>query len=142
MNIKTIVPVALIAAVVVILSLSVYLGGWSGGQGETENEQILNIKQKFLPKMLKRGRLVLQKENFTQLSPYQAYVTPNDSAVQALASGVTSNQQAYSTAVQWMWVSDSTLHGVSEKWLMPGDFLENTPTYLTNPVSGRVASDC
>ena len=140
MNIKTIVPVALIAAVVVILSLSVYLGGWLGG--EAENQQIENIKQKFLPRMLKRGRLILQKENFQQLSPYQAYVTPNDSAVQALAAGTTSNQQAYSTAVQWVWVSDQTLNGVSEKWLMPHEFLENTSTYPTNPVRPKVASDC
>ena len=126
--------------VVVVLVTSAYFFVWQGG--EAENQQISNIKQKFLPRMLKRGRLILQKENFQQLSPYQAYVTPNDSAVQALVSGITSNQQAYSTAVQWVWVSDQTLNGVSEKWLMPNEFLANTPTYPTNPVPGRVASDC
>lgn len=128
------------SAVVAILLLSAYLFVWQGG--EAENQQISNIKQKFLPRMLKRGRLVLQKENFTQLSPYQAYVTPNDSAVQALAAGITNNQQAYSTAVQWVWVSDLTLHGVSERWLSPHEFLTETPTDPDNPVPGRAASDC
>lgn len=133
----------IIGAAVLVVVAGFVLGTYMFIQlgGEAENQQISNIRQKFLPRMLKRGRLILQKENFTQLSPYQAYVTPNDSAVQALASGKNS-QQAYSTAVQWVWVSDQTLHGTSEEWLMPGDFLENTPTYPTNPVPGHVASDC
>lgn len=134
---------ALIAAVAVVVVavflLSAYSFGWFG---ETENQQILNIKQKFLPRMLRRSRLLLDKENFQQPSQYCGYVTPNDSAVQALASGITSSQQAYSTAVQWIWVSDQTLHGVPEKWLYPHEFLMDTPNDPDNPVPGSVVSDC
>jgi predicted transglutaminase-like cysteine proteinase len=125
--------------VVTILIVSTHFLVWQ--EGETENQQIVNIK-KFLPRMLKRSRLLLRKENFQQLSPYQAYVTPNNPAVQELAAETKSSQQAYSTAVQWVWVSDSTLNGTSEKWLMPEEFLTNTPNYSTNPARGRKASDC
>lgn len=135
---NVIIVVAVVAVTVIVLS-STYLSGWFGS--EAENQQVTIIRQK-LSRMLKRSRLLLQKENFQQLSPYQAYVTPDDSAVQALAGGTTSNQEAYSTAVQWVWVSDSTLNGTSEKWLMPEEFLTNTPSYPTNPAQGREASDC
>lgn len=139
-SMRRIIIAIVVSVVVAVLILSAYFLVWQGG--EAENQQIINIKQKFLPRMLKRGKLLLQKENFTQLSPYQAYVTPNDSAVQTLASGTTSNQQAYSTAVSWTWVSDQTLHGVSERWLMPHEFLTDTPNDPDNPVPGSVASDC
>jgi transglutaminase-like putative cysteine protease len=143
---NVIIAVAAAAVAVVILS-SVYLTGWFWREtenqlgSEAENQQITIIRQK-LARKLKRSPLLLQKENFQQLSPYQAYVTPNDSAVQALASGTTSNQQAYSTAVQWVWVSDQTLNGVPEKWLYPHEFLTDTPSNENNPVPGHVASDC
>ena len=41
-----------------------------------------------------------------------------------------------------MWVSERTLNDVIEKWLTPHEFLVDTPDYPTNPVPGRVASDC
>jgi hypothetical protein len=127
-----------VAVVVVVFIFSAYSLEWFGG--EEENQKFSLIRQK-LARKIKRSALLLQKENFQQLSPYQAYVTPNDSAVQALASGST-KQQAYSTAVQWVWVSDSTLNGTSEKWLTPHVFLSDTPSYPTNPAAGSAASDC
>ncbi|MEW6222327.1 MAG: transglutaminase-like domain-containing protein [Candidatus Hadarchaeota archaeon] len=130
--------IVLVAAASVALVFSAY---FVTQMIEAENQQITTIRKGYLPKMIRRSKLLLQKENFQQLSPYQAYVTPNDSAVQTLASGST-KQQAYSTAVQWVWVSDTTLNGISEKWLMPSEFLTNTPSYPTNPAAGHVASDC
>ena len=75
-------------------------------------------------------------------SRYQVYVTPHDPAVEALAGQVDGVQDAYREAVQWIWVSDQTLHGESEKWLMPHEFLAATPNYPSNPSKGDVVSDC
>ena len=75
-------------------------------------------------------------------SRYQLYVTPNDEAVVALASDVSGAKQCYDVAVQWTWVSDQTLNGVKEKWLMPHEFIVDTPGYPGNPVKPRVVSDC
>jgi len=86
--------------------------------------------------------LTVPQENFENLSPYQAYVTPYAPAVQNLARGVHNVKGAYHTAVIWVWVSDTTLNGLEEKWLYPQEFLTDTPNYPTNPASGRVASDC
>jgi len=86
--------------------------------------------------------ITIPKENFENVSPYQQYVTPYAPAVQALASQVSGIEDAYQRAVRWVWVSDKTLNGDNEKWLYPQEFLANTPTYPTNPVQGRVASDC
>jgi hypothetical protein len=86
--------------------------------------------------------ITIPKENFENVSPYQQYVTPYAPAVQALAMQVSSIEDAYQRAVRWVWVSDKTLNGVNEKWLYPQEFLTDTPTYQTNPVQGRVASDC
>jgi len=86
--------------------------------------------------------MTIPKENFENVSPYQQYVTPYAPAVQALASQVSGIEDAYQRAVRWVWVSDKTLNGADEKWLYPQNFLTNTPTYPTNPVQGRVASDC
>ena len=86
--------------------------------------------------------LTIPKENFENIHPYQAYVTPYTPAVQNLARSIHNIEEAYQTAVGWVWVSDRTLNGVEEKWLYPQEFLANTPIYPTNPVQGRVASDC
>ena len=75
-------------------------------------------------------------------SRYQFYITPNDAAVGALAGRINGAQEAYGEAVQWIWVSDQTLHGESEKWLMPREFLSDTPNYPGNPLKGNVVSDC
>lgn len=75
-------------------------------------------------------------------SPYQVYVTPFDPAVMEIAKNISGSKAAYSEALTWLWVSEETLNAESEKWLMPHEFLTETPTYPTNPVPGRVASDC
>jgi len=75
-------------------------------------------------------------------SRYQLYVTPHDSAVETLAGKIDGVQKAYREAVQWIWISDRTLHGRDEKWLMPHEFLSDTPNYPSNPLKGNVVSDC
>jgi transglutaminase-like putative cysteine protease len=75
-------------------------------------------------------------------SRYQLYVTPDDSAVEALAEPIDRVKEAYREAVQWIWVSDQTLHNESEKWLMPHEFLSDTPNYPSNPLKGNAVSDC
>lgn len=98
-------------------------------------------------KMLKRIRqrgLILRKENFTQISNYQKYVTPNNSTVQLYltTNAINTSQQAYASAVNWIWVSDSTLHGKLENWLLPAEFILDTPNDPDNPVPGSMVSDC
>ncbi len=77
----------------------------------------------------------------TQISNYQTYVTPNDSAVQAIAKGK-NPEQIYQEAISWVWVDDETLNQTEEKWLLPNTFLTQTPNMKTNPAKGRIASDC
>lgn len=86
---------------------------------------------------------VVTNSNVTesQISNYQTYVTPTDPSVKMLAQGK-SSEQIYKEAVQWVWVEDSILNGVEEKWLSPSFFLTQTQSLSTNPVSGRIASDC
>ena len=86
--------------------------------------------------------LTIPPENFENMFPWQGYVTPSAPAVRELAWRLRSIEEAYLTAVSWVWVSDRTLHGVEEKWLYPQEFLTATPNYPTNPVRGREASDC
>ncbi|HEC88167.1 MAG TPA: transglutaminase domain-containing protein [Thermoplasmata archaeon] len=109
---------------------------------EAEKEKQILIVKKFQPRLLRQSPLLLKKEDFEQLSPWQKYVTPFDSEVQKIANEIKNEREAYKTAVKWTWVSDITLNGVEEKWLMPHEFLSNTPNYPTNPVPGKPASDC
>lgn len=83
------------------------------------------------------------QDNLTdeQISNFQTYVTPTAQAVTTLAAGKT-YEQIYTEAVSWTWVEDGIINGVSEKWLYPEVFLTQTPTFATNPVPGRIASDC
>ena len=76
------------------------------------------------------------------ISPYQLYVTPDNEVVQEWASEYDGLDEIYAEALDWVWVSEETLNGVAEKWLMPEEFLDNTPTYASNPVPGRIVSDC
>ena len=77
-----------------------------------------------------------------QTSAYQQFVTPDEEEIQDLSNGKTV-QGVYEMAVGWTWVSDSVLfNGKREKWLLPVEFLTNTPGYSTNPSSGNVVSDC
>jgi hypothetical protein len=75
-------------------------------------------------------------------SRYQLYVTPGDAAVASLANQVDGARDAYGTAVQWIWVSEQTMSGVPDNWLMPHEFLGDTPLYPGNPVRHNVVSDC
>ncbi|HDM66783.1 MAG TPA: transglutaminase domain-containing protein [Thermoplasmatales archaeon] len=102
------------------------------------------LKEFKLHKILKHRDLVLRRENFTQISRYQKYVTPNDPVVLDYISThhITSIEDAYYRAVSWVWVSDQTLHGKPELWLLPAVFIRDTPSYPTNPVPGNIVSDC
>jgi|GEM_PF-2247506 len=79
-----------------------------------------------------------------QTAWYQQFVTPDDPAVQDLIinNNIRTPQEAYNVAVQWIWVSDSVLHDRTEKWLLPHDFLMETPYYPSNPLPGYIVSDC
>ncbi|MCK4365250.1 MAG: transglutaminase domain-containing protein [Thermoplasmatales archaeon] len=77
-----------------------------------------------------------------QASWYQQFITPTDSEIQRTSNLISTPQEAYSLAVNWLWVSDQALHNKVEKWLFPNEFLANTPTYPRNPAPGRVVSDC
>jgi hypothetical protein len=112
-------------------------------------EEVREELQQF--NMIKRIRhrdLILRKENFTQISNYQKYVTPNAPAVADYISENTidetanPNQRAYSLAKNWVWVTDTTLHGKLEKWLLPAEFINLSPIDPDNPVQGTMASDC
>ncbi|KAA0015400.1 MAG: hypothetical protein FE041_00115 [Thermoplasmata archaeon] len=128
----------IIAVLIILISVSLLYVIWKEKQ---EEKEIIRVK-KFQPRLLKQGALLLKKEDFEQLSPWQKYVTPNDSEVRKLANRMKNVKEAYREAVRWTWVSDSTLHGVDEKWIMPHEFLADTPNYATNPVKGRIVSDC
>jgi len=80
--------------------------------------------------------------NGGEVSPYQRYVTPGAPAVQAIASEVDTVRNAYTVGVSWLWVSDATLNGETERWLKPQMFLNGTPDFEDNPVPGEPASDC
>ena len=75
-------------------------------------------------------------------SRYQLYVTPGAAAVEALAGRINGARDAYREANHWIWVSDHTLHGEFEKWLIPQEFLSDTPNYPSNPLKGNAVSDC
>jgi len=112
---------------------------------EANRKEVIQKIQSFkMKKLIKHRDLILRKENFSQISNYQKYVTPDNPVVKSYltSNGITTNQQAYSSAVQWTWVSDQTLNGKPELWLMPFAFIQNTPTNPNNPVLGEVASDC
>lgn len=147
-----------IASLVFISSLVLLYFYVNQDTEEDYEEALLEFKQQVrddLKKynMIKRIQedqgIVEPKTNFTKierLSYYQTFVTPSHPAVTGYinSEGLTGVVDAYNTAVSWTWVSDSTMHGVSEKWLKPKDFIMYTPDktlYPNNPVNG-MASDC
>jgi hypothetical protein len=107
---------------------------------------ILEITPDYPPRPDMQLERLLQPQlwnpNASRELPYQDYVTPFDSAVRHLSDGVNGKIAAYRAAVGWVWVSDATLNGVDEKWLVPHVFLVDTPSYDTNPAKPREASDC
>ncbi len=88
------------------------------------------------------NQLSLQYENIT--SNYQMYVTPEAEAVESYLeeNDLDDKYEIYDSALSWTWVSDETLNYEEEKWLTPTEFLEETPSYSSNPVYGEPASDC
>jgi hypothetical protein len=99
---------------------------------DIQNEQILRNNLQIIHPELSQEKH----------SRYQLYVTPDAPAVIMLADQIDGVMVAYQEAVGWTWVSDQTLHGQSEKWLKPEEFLSDTPTYGANPVKPEVVSDC
>lgn len=75
-------------------------------------------------------------------STFRLYVTPEDELIKSLASRISGPGDAYQIAVQWIYISDSKLNQVADKWLTPHEFLANTPNYPGNPLQGKVVSDC
>jgi hypothetical protein len=86
----------------------------------------------------------LQYDNVSSASNYQMYVTPDAEAVESYLedNDLDDKYEIYDTALSWTWVSDETLNDEEEKWLTPTEFLEDTPSYSSNPVYGEPASDC
>lgn len=100
------------------------------------------VREKIRELRLQRTKEDVPEVPKELISEYQLYVTPDDPAVQSLSKKVYGPVEAYSTAVNWIWVSDQTLNRMAEKWLKPHEFLLDTPDYDSNPVKGRIASDC
>ena len=84
-----------------------------------------------------------RKEDLTKVSPsfYQSFITPDEPAIKKLSQGL-SRIEVYKKVTSFTWVSDSLLNGVPEKWLLPKEFLVETPKYKTNPLPGEPVSDC
>jgi hypothetical protein len=103
-----------------------------------------DVKEYRMIKRLKHRDMFLKKENFTQISDYQKYVTPDNPIVQSYISNYNINtiRDAYSKAIDWIWVSDITLHNKFEYWLLPASFISVTPNDPDNPVPGNIVSDC
>lgn len=76
------------------------------------------------------------------VSQVQEYVTPYADAVQDYLEGLDDAEDIYKAAVSWIWMSDSTLNGQQDAWLTPTEFLEETPDFDSNPMSGEIVSDC
>lgn len=93
-----------------------------------------------------RSRSFLDEQYVTQqnTSYYQSCVTPDADAVTSYLeeNNLDDKYEIYEAALSWTWVSDETLNGVDEKWLTPTEFLEETPTYSSNPDYGEPVSDC
>ncbi|MFY1113255.1 MAG: transglutaminase-like domain-containing protein [Methanosarcinaceae archaeon] len=102
---------------------------------------------RFLENQNQNQNLDLDRnQNFQQEDGayYQAYVTPDVDAVKNYLeeNDLDDKYEIYEAALSWTWVSDEALHGAEEKWLTPAEFLEDTPDYAENPVSGEPVSDC
>ncbi|UCE28592.1 MAG: transglutaminase domain-containing protein [Candidatus Bathyarchaeota archaeon] len=107
---------------------------------------ILEVTPDFAPGPGMQLERLLQPQiwhpNATHELAYQDYITPSIPVVMLLSDEVNGKVEAYRVAVRWVWVSDDTLNGVEEEWLMPEVFLVDTPNYDTNPAKPRAASDC
>jgi hypothetical protein len=73
---------------------------------------------------------------------FRPYITPDDQDVMALAAGMDRPEDAYQTALSWVYVSDEKLNQDADHWLTPHEFLTGTPVYANNPLPGEAVSDC
>ena len=146
MRAKVIGVIIIVVIVLTILLSYVIYNQIIGEQDllEKQRDVVQRIKTLKLQKLIKHRDLVLQKEDFAQISERQQYVTPYNQSVQEyiLNNQITTAPQAYSLAVNWIWVSDQTLHGKQEEWLLPHQFIKETPDLVTNPIPGYLVSDC
>jgi transglutaminase-like putative cysteine protease len=141
---KKIVNGLLIITVLFACSLFCPGCGWGKGKGGPSLLTPTLLKKNSIneEELKKKLRDIYPEPPPDKQSRYQFFVTPDDPAVAALAGQVDGVQAAYQKAVKWIWVSDQTLNGETEKWLLPHEFLSNTPGYPRNPVPGSVVSDC
>lgn len=111
---------------------------------QLKNEVTQELKEFKMKKLIKRRDLILRKENFTQVSNYQQYITPMDDTVRSYVNNnnIDTRIKAYKKAVSWIWVSDQILHNKLELWLKPKAFILDTPKMQTNPQKGSMVSDC
>jgi hypothetical protein len=145
-----IVAIALIVCTVVYAFYFININQQDSYDSTTELLQALRqevtqeIKTFKMRKLIQRRDLVLRKDNFSQISDYQKYVTPDNLVLNNYIStnSIYTSQQAYNTAVSWIWVSDETLHKKSEHWLLPQQFIQDTPNDPDNPSPGDMVSDC
>lgn len=129
----------IVIAVAAVMVYRVYFADQPTNIVELQRTLLDVVDEDELKQELRRSHPVLPQG---KRSRYQLFVTPGDSAVVALAEQAVGTRECYTVAVQWTWVSDLTLNGVKEKWLMPHEFLEDTPAYAGNPVAPKIASDC
>ena len=140
----------IITLCVIVLGVVYIFLNQNSSDDEEQSETVLaqevreELRQFKMTKRIKQKGLILRRENFTQISDYQKYVTPNNQIVQSYIAlnSITSIKQAYTTAVNWIWVSDSVLHNKQEKWLLPAEFISDTPSDPDNPSPGNMVSDC
>jgi hypothetical protein len=142
-----------IIAVGIIYAALKFIDTSSNLDGIDDNKSSLNVLRKEVDQDIKEFKMIkrlntrntaFKKEDFDQISDYQKYVTPDNTIVQSYTTSNTIDSaiNAYSTAVDWIWVSDLTLHKKIEHWLLPAEFITNTPTDPDNPIPGNMVSDC
>lgn len=102
------------------------------------------IQQEMADKKELRDFLQANPPETTGVLRVQEYVTPYADAVQDYLKDedLDDADEIYETAVSWIWVSDATLNNQPDGWLTPTEFLQDTPDFDSNPVSGEIVSDC
>ncbi len=106
-----------------------------------EDDGLVGLNETYEYVEIEEGESTQTNLEDNQISNYQTYVTPDSPAVVTVANGKT-YEQIYQEALSWTWVEDDIINGMSEKWLSPEVFLTQTPDFSSNPVQGRIASDC
>jgi hypothetical protein len=111
-----------------------------------------NISKDSVPRIQQETADKKELRDFFQANPpetagdlrVQEYVTPYADAVQDYLKDEDFDDadEIYETAVSWIWVSDATLNDQPDGWLTPTEFLQDTPDFDSNPVSGEIVSDC